>query len=249
MEEVIVVKNLSFAYAGNEVVSNVSFSVEKGDYIALIGHNGSGKTTLIKLLLGILRPTGGEVFIFGKRLENFDQWEKVGYLPQNIGLFNPLFPATVREIVSLGLLARKGFPKRLTSKDYQAVQKSLMQMDIVSLGDKLIGELSGGQLQRTFLARAIVNQPEILILDEPVSSVDPETREEFFSYASFLNKKNKTTIIIITHDIGHSVKYTNKLLFLDKRLIFYGDYKSFCISKEMAKHFDPELLHIICHQH
>lgn len=249
MEKIISVNQLYFSYGGNTAIEGVSFVVNKGDFIALVGHNGSGKSTLIKLILGILKPDSGRVSLFGKDLTQFSQWSKVGYLPQNIGLFNPLFPATVKEVVALGLLAKKKFPKRLGTEDMKHVESALKQMNVLALRDKLVGELSGGQLQRTLLARAIVNQPELLILDEPVSSIDPETREEFFSYAARLNKEKQTTIILITHDIGHSVKFTNKLLFLDKKVIFYGDYKSFCLSKKMAEQFDPEIQHIICHQH
>lgn len=249
MEEIISVKNLSFCYGGNEVVSSVSFSVEQGDYIALVGHNGSGKSTLIKLLLGILKPSAGSVFLFGRDLRNFTQWDKAGYLPQNIGLFNPLFPATVAEVVALGLVSQKKFPRRLNMEDTKSVNQALTQVDITTLSDKLIGELSGGQIQRTLLARAIVNQPELLILDEPVSAVDAETREEFFSYTARLNKEKKTTIILITHDIGHSGGYANKLLFLDKQIIFYGKFGEFCVSKEMEEQFGTEIQHIMCHQH
>ncbi|MCL5431830.1 MAG: metal ABC transporter ATP-binding protein [Patescibacteria group bacterium] len=249
MEKIISVEDLSFRYGGNEAVSDVSFSVEQGDYIALVGHNGSGKTTLIKLLLGILKPSTGSVFLFGKDLHDFTHWDKVGYLPQNIGLFNPLFPATVAEVVALGLVSQKKFPKRLTAEDAKSVNQALTQMDIAALSNKLIGELSGGQIQRTLLARAIVNQPELLILDEPVSAVDTETRKDFYSYTARLSKEKKTTIILITHDIGHSGGYANKLLFLDKRIIFYGKFGEFCISKEMKEQFGAEIQHIMCHQH
>jgi len=249
MEKIISVEDLSFRYGGNEAVSDVSFSVEQGDYIALVGHNGSGKSTLIKLLLGILKPSTGSIFLFGKDLHDFTDWNKVGYLPQNIGLFNPLFPATVAEVVSLGLISQKKFPKRFTAEDAKSVHQALTQMDIAALSNKLVGELSGGQIQRTLLARAIVNQPELLILDEPVSAVDAETRKDFYSYTARLNKEKKTTIILITHDIGHSGGYANKLLFLDKRIIFYGKFGEFCVSKKMEEQFGTEIQHIMCHQH
>jgi len=237
MEEIINAKNLGFAYGGNEVVSDVSFSVEKGDYIALLGHNGSGKTTLVKLLLGLLPPSRGSVTIFGTDIGKFRQWQRIGYLPQNIGLFNPMFPATVREVVSLG-----------SWKNPDKVTATLEQMNLIALSDKLIGELSGGQIQRTLLARAIVNQPELLVLDEPVSSIDPETRKEFFEYTARLNKEKKTTILLITHDVGHSVDYTNKLMFMDKKILFYGGYGQFCASPIMEAQFGAEIQHIVCHQ-
>jgi len=249
MDEILTAQNLSFSYGGNLAVDSASFKISKGDFVALVGHNGSGKSTLIKLILGILKPDRGEITLFGEKQKKFKSWEKVGYLPQNIGLFNPMFPATVKEVVALGLISKKKFPKTIGSSDYKKVDDALRQMNIVKLKDKLVGELSGGQLQRTLLARAIVNDPELLILDEPVSSVDPETREEFYNYAKKINSENSITIILITHDIGHSVKYTNKLLYLDKKVVFCGDYHDFCVSKDMEKRFDPEILHIICHQH
>jgi zinc transport system ATP-binding protein len=249
MEKIVTIENLSFSYGNNKVVDNVSFSVDKGDYVALVGHNGSGKSTLIKLLLGILKPSSGRIFLFGSELSDFDDWQKIGYLPQNIGIFSPLFPATVEEVVALGLLAGKSFPRHLHTSDFRKVKDALSKMDILTIKDKPVGELSGGQLQRVLLARAIVNDPKLLILDEPVSFVDPETREEFYSYASSLNRERGVTIILITHDVGHSIKHTNKLLFLDKRVVFYGDYRSFCVSEEMSKHFDPDILHIVCGQH
>lgn len=249
MEEIISVKDLSFRYGSFDAISNMSFLVSRGDYIALVGHNGSGKSTLIKLLLGILKPSSGSVSLFGKDLVNFTDWSKIGYLSQNTGLINPLFPATVAEVVSLGLISKKKFPKRLSYRDKESVDQALAQMNISNLSNKFIGELSGGQIQRTLLARAIVNKPELLILDEPVSAVDAETKKDFYSYTQSINKENKTTIILITHDIGHSGGYANKLLFIDKRILFYGKFGEFCVSKEMEEQFGKEIQHIMCHQH
>src|SRR3990170_2976096 len=109
MSHIVSVQNLTFRYGEHEAITNASFSVDHGDYVALVGHNGTGKSTLIKLLLGILRPTEGSVSLFGKQIQEFSDWKRVGYLPQNIGLFNPLFPATVKEVVALGLLSQKKF--------------------------------------------------------------------------------------------------------------------------------------------
>ncbi|MBU1326769.1 metal ABC transporter ATP-binding protein [Patescibacteria group bacterium] len=249
MERVISVNHVSFRYDGNEAVSDVSFSASAGDYIALVGHNGSGKTTLVKLILGILTPSSGNISLFGKNVRAFSSWDTVGYLPQNIGLFNPLFPATVREVVALGLISQKSTPKRFNRHDTKAVDEALEQMGIADLADKRVGELSGGQMQRVLLARAIVNKPKLLILDEPASAVDANARGEFFSYIGTLNKDQKTTIILITHDVAHSGGYANKLLFLDKTLVFYGNFGQFCTSQTMQHQFGAEIQHIICHQH
>jgi len=249
MKTLISVKNVSFYYGGNEVVQDASFDVHEGDYVALVGHNGSGKSTLLKLLLNLLKPHKGTITLWGKALEDFSDWNNVGYLPQNIQLFNPLFPATVKEVVALGLLSQKKFPKRMTGEDTKKIEDALMQMHILPLADKLVGELSGGQMQRTLLARAIVNCPQLLFLDEPVNAIDAETRNDFFTYTAKLNKEHKTTIILVTHDIEHSGGYANKMLYLDKKILFYGNFKQLCASPHMEHHLGEEIQHIMCHQH
>ena len=249
MELKLSVKHLSFHYGENEVVNDVTFDVQRGDYIALVGHNGSGKSTLLKLLLNLLKPSKGDVALWGVPFKDFSDWKRIGYLPQNIQLFNPLFPATVSEVVSLGLLSQKQFPKRMNNEDWEKVHSALAQMHILPLADKLVGELSGGQMQRTLLARAIVNTPELLFLDEPVTAIDTETRNDFFTYTSKLNKEHKTTIILVTHDIEHSGGYASKMLYLDKKILFYGDFKQLCSSSPMKHHLGEEIQHIMCHQH
>jgi zinc transport system ATP-binding protein len=122
-------------------------------------------------------------------------------------------------------------------------------MDIAPLRDKLVGALSGGQQQRVFLSRALVSDPELLILDEPSTALDPKTREQFFELAEKLNKDKGVTLIIITHDTAHIGQYASKLLYLDKRVVFYGGFADFCQSKEMERYFGPFSQHLICHQH
>jgi zinc transport system ATP-binding protein len=249
MIPVLKVENLKFKYGVDEILSDISFSIFQGDYVGVVGHNGSGKTTLIKNILGLLKPSSGKVYLWGKELKRFDSWGKIGYLPQNIGLFNPLFPATVEEIVSLGLLTTKRFPKRFFPEDKNAINIILKKIGISHLKNKLIGELSGGEVQKVFLAKALINNPQLLILDEPSNSLDPKSRQDFFSDLTSLNKDKKITIILITHDTGNISKYINKLIYLDKKLIFYGSLSKFCQSKDMSKKFGINSQHIICHQH
>ncbi|MFH0772798.1 MAG: metal ABC transporter ATP-binding protein [bacterium] len=249
MKSVLSAQHVSFHYGGSEVVNDVSFDVQEGDYVALVGHNGSGKSTLLKLFLNLLVPSKGKITLWGVPSGTFSDWKRIGYLPQNVQLFNPLFPATVREVVALGLLSQKQFPKRMTSNDAEKVYDALKQMHILPLADKLVGELSGGQMQRTLLARAIVHSPQLLFLDEPVSAIDTETRNDFFTYTGELNKKQKTTIILVTHDIEHSGGFANKMLYLDKKILFYGNFKQLCVSPHMKQHLGEEIQHIMCHQH
>jgi zinc transport system ATP-binding protein len=249
MSAILSIKNLSFSYNSTEVLSGISFAIEKGDYIALAGPNGAGKTTLVRLILGLEQKREGQIEIFGRDSDGFSEWGRIGYLPQEVNVFNPLFPATVKEVVGLGLLSHKSFPKKFTSGDETKILKALELMDIAYLQDKLVGELSGGQQQRVFLARALVSDPELLILDEPSTALDPKTREHFFALAGKLNKDKGVTLIIITHDTAHIGQYAGKLLYLDKRIVFYGGFADFCQSKDMEKFFGPFSQHLICHQH
>lgn len=248
-DEIVAARQVSLSYGGIEVLSDVSFTVQRGDYIGLVGPNGSGKSTLVKVLLGLLKPSGGTVTLFGKQQGAFKAWRRVGYLPQRIGSFNPYFPATVKEIVALGLIPAKRFPRRLGKSDRAAIEKALALLGISDIGNKLIGALSGGQQQRALIARALVHEPDLLILDEPTTALDPETRENFFSLAHELNRKRGVTIILITHDIGGIGKYASKLLYLDKRIVFYGSFGEFCLSEQMAKFFGVASQHLICHRH
>jgi zinc transport system ATP-binding protein len=242
-------EGLHFQYNGIEILTDISFQIQAEDYVGIVGPNGSGKTTLIKLILGFFKPTQGRIFLFGQNPADFRDWQKVGYLPQKANDFNPHFPATVREIVSLGLLSKKRFPKSIGKSDDDAINEILSLMDITNIQKKLIGELSGGQQQRVLIAKAMVSEPELLILDEPTTALDPEGRENFFNTLKELNEKKKLTIIMITHDIGTIGKYASRLLYLDKQVIFFGGFDNFCASNEMTNYFGEYSQHVICHRH
>jgi len=246
---VLSVKNISFSYGAAEALSGVSFDVLKGDYIGLAGPNGAGKTTLIKVLLGLLGGYTGSAELFGREMRSFDAWNRVGYLPQRVNAFNPLFPATVKEVVGLGLLSKKSFPKNFTGADEIKILQTLELMGIADLGDRLVGELSGGQQQRVFLARALAPDPELLILDEPSTALDPVSRESFYDVIKKLNTEKGITSILITHDTAQIGRYANKLLYLDKKVVFYGEFTDFCQSPEMTGYFGRHSQHLICHQH
>jgi zinc transport system ATP-binding protein len=237
---IIAIENLSFSYSGIEILRDVSFTVPRGDYLGLVGPNGSGKSTLIKNILGILQPGQGRVYLFGELLASFREWPKIGYLPQRLSALNVYFPSTVEEIVRLGVGS---------DKNSQNVKWILGQMGIEHLASRLIGELSYGEQQRTMLARALAGRPELLILDEPTTALDPETRENFYSLTREINRSQQTTIVLITHDIGTIGMYARHLLYLDKKVIFSGTFEDFCASSDMAGLFGSVSQHIICHQH
>lgn len=249
-DAVVTAQNVSCCRDEGNVLQDVSFAVPRGDYLGIVGPNGSGKSTLIRTLLGLYPHAEGEVRLFGTELRSFTDWHRIGYLPQSLrGGMNAAFPATVKEIVRLGLLSRKKFPKRLGGIDRVAVANALECMGIADIGEKMIGELSGGQQQRVLLARALVNEPELLIMDEPTTALDPDTRERFFDILDELNKRKNTTIILVTHDTGTIGRHAKTLLYLDKKVVFHGTFDDFCGSEEMTGFFGPFSQHIICHRH
>lgn len=247
--EIVITQNLSCSYRSKPVLEDVSLSVRRGDYVGIVGPNGSGKSTFIRALIGLCGISEGSASLFGVPVGRFSQWSRIGYLPQTLQHLPPLFPATVVEIVSLGLVALKSFPKRITDKDRIKVDDVLTSLSIYDLKSKQIGELSGGQLQRVLLARALVNDPELLILDEPTAALDPETRERFYRLIAELNRDRGVTVLLVTHDSGAIGKHASKMLYLDKRLLFYGSFEEFCLSPEMSAMFGEHAQHIMCHRH
>lgn len=249
MSVILSIDRLFVRYNTIDVLSDISFEMKYGEYIGLAGPNGSGKTTLIKAILGLINPSSGNISIYGNNPANFREWHKIGYLPQKLVSFNPQFPATVKEIVGMGIISKKGFPKRINKDDNETIYRALKLTGISDLINAPFSKLSGGQQQRVLISRALVNEPELLILDEPSTALDPETRENFYSLLHSLNLNMKTAIILVTHDIGIIGRYATKLLYLDKSIIFYGSFDDFCMSHDMTKYFGPFSQHLICHRH
>jgi len=165
-----------------------------------------------------------------------------------MSFFDQHFPATAREVVVSGLYCRKKFPKRLSREDYAEAEEMMRVLGISGLADSAIGRLSGGQQQRILLARALVHHPGILILDEPTVALDPQSRENFYSIVQRLNREQGVSVLLVSHDVGSIGKYASKLLYLDRRIVFYGSFEEFCKSPEMTDYFGSGQ-HIICHRH
>jgi len=203
--------DVSFSYNGNPVLENVNLKVGKGDFLALIGPNGAAKTTLMKIMVGLLTPKYGRVLIFGENIREFKKWDKIGYIPQLTGEINTGFPATVWEIVDSNYY--NGFLKGFINKDRRekSVKQALEKVGIDKLSQKMLKELSGGEKQKVFLARALVKNPEILFLDEPTSAMDAPSREDFYNLLTDLNKNLGITVIIVTHDIGFACEKATKI--------------------------------------
>jgi len=246
---IITVENISVKMHNSVVLSDISFEVKHGEYIGIVGPNGSGKSTLIRALLGLDDIDSGSIEIMGESLSQYNAWHKIGYLPQATVVANKSFPASVGEVVATGLLGSKSFPRRFKKVDRDRVLEILETLDIAHLYQEQIGKLSGGQSQRVFLARAMVSDPDILILDEPTAALDPVTRSHFYETIATLNRDQKKTILLITHDSSTIGNYASKLLYLDRRLIFFGNFKEFCQSRDMSHYFGDFAQHLICHQH
>ncbi|MDD2680788.1 MAG: metal ABC transporter ATP-binding protein [Patescibacteria group bacterium] len=245
MSVILKVEQVNIDYNRIPALKEVSFQVESGDYIGLAGPNGAGKSTLVKAILG-LEPLGaGSIELFGEQLASFSQWEKIAYLPQK-HQYNQLFPASVSEVVLSGLA---GLPRKAKQGAEIRIREILTELEIASEEYKLFSRLSGGQQQRVLLARALIRRPELLILDEPTTALDPQVREKFFSILSKINKEKKTTIIMVTHDTADIGRYAESLLYLDRSLVFFGLFSDFCDSKKMQDYFGDFSQHLICHQH
>ena len=221
--KLIEVENLSVYYGQHQVLRDVSFVIEEGDYVGLVGANGSGKTTLVKAILGLVPVTKGSITYHGSGGVH----KGVGYLPQVAVTGNTLFPGEVHEIVAVGLLGKKKFPKRITVDDNKIIDGILRRLDIYHLKHNKIGDLSGGQQQRVLLARAMVSSPRLLILDEPTSALDPKVRTEFFSLIRKINEEEGTSIILVSHDLSSIKKCSSKIMLLDRELLYFGGTEDF----------------------
>lgn len=245
----LAVESLSVAYGSTLVVEEVDWTVAPGSFWAVVGPNGSGKTTLLKAVLGLALPVAGRVSLFGSPPGRFSRWERVGYLPQYASPASSGFPATVAEVVTMGRLAGHRFPRRPRSGDLLAVRRALDRMGAGDLSGRRFGSLSGGQRQRVLLARAMVNEPPLLLLDEPSLALDPESRDKFYGSLSQINRESNVAIVLVTHDSATAGAYASNLLYLDRRVVFSGSFADFCRSPLMTSHFGPGSQHVICHQH
>ncbi len=208
-ESVISVEDVSFSYDHKVILQHLNFSILERDFVGLVGSNGTGKTTLLKMIVGLLKPDQGEIRLFGQALSQFKDWESIGYVPQKSS-FNPLFPASVREVVLSGLYGKKKMYQRINRSDIQKCEDSLHALGIEDLHHRLIGELSGGQQQRVFLARALINNPLLLILDEPTMGIDIEAQQDFFHMIKHMHQHHHITFLMVSHDMEMISSYLGK---------------------------------------
>ena len=220
---VIDVRDLWFSFNGNPVLRDVNLKLHQGAFLAMIGPNGGGKTTLLKLMLGLLEPDRGEIRVLDDKPQNVAH--RIGYVPQNVHI-NKDFPATALEVVLMGRLHPDRRWSRHSKADRMAAENALEKAGMLKYRHRRVGELSGGQLQRVFIARALVSDPELLFLDEPTANIDTEGQTEFYELLREVNRK--VTILLVTHDL----------------LIISSHVKSVaCVNQRVHHHDEAEITH------
>lgn len=225
-------KKLCLGYDGHEIVHNLNFSVEKGDYLTIVGENGSGKTTLMKTILGLQPPVKGKAITDENLKKN-----GIGYLPQQTVVQRD-FPASVWEIVLSGCQNKTGFHPFYNKKDKELAEENIKKLGLSDYKKHCYRELSGGQQQRVLLARALCAASDILLLDEPVTGLDPKVTEELYGIIDELNKKYGITIIMISHDVNAAVKYSDKILHIGDKT-FFGTKQEY-IESDISSAFKKE---------
>lgn len=223
-------RDVTVAYDSKIAVDHVSFEVNEGDYVCIVGENGSGKSTLLKSILGLVPLKCGSVS-FGPEVQR----KRLGYLPQQNNIQKD-FPASVYEVVLSGCLNRRGLKPFYSKADKEKAMQNMERLGIGDFKKRSFSALSGGQQQRVLLARALCATDKLLLLDEPVTGLDPLVTEELYQLIEQLNRELGVTVIMVSHDISSAIRYADKILHVQQSLLFYGDTKSY-INTELGKRF------------
>jgi zinc transport system ATP-binding protein len=232
--QIIKLEHIYVAFQDLLVLEDVSLNVSPGDFLAIIGPNGAGKTTLLKVILGLVRPVSGQVRVFGKAPWALDggRW-RIGYVPQMQSV-DINFPIYASEAVLMGRYGRIGLLKRPSSNDRAAVHKAMDRIGIADLADRPLARLSGGQRQRVFLARALANDPALLLLDEPTTGVDVAATEGLYELLRVLHEDG-ITILVVSHDVGVVATYVDGVACVNRRLVAHGRPDEVLGSEELAQ--------------
>lgn len=225
-QEVVLMEDIWVHYDGVPILEGVSLQVERGDFLGVIGPNGGGKTTLLRVILGLIKPDRGKVRVLGKPPER--SRENIGYVPQQ-NLFDREFPISVRDVVLMGRYGKAGLLRRYSETDRSKTLATLETVGMLNQKNRQIGTLSGGEQQRVFIARALVSEPKLLLLDEPTASIDPTMQTNFYELLEKLSQQ--MAIIMVSHDVGAISIFVEKIACLNRQLFYHG-------SKEIS----PEIL-------
>jgi len=238
--KVVEIENLTVDYQGILALDKVNLSVESKDFLGIIGPNGAGKTTLFNCMLGLLDNYKGEIRFFGTSIKKSKKYlGQIGYVPQK-PVFEKNFPATISEVVGMGLTKN-------SKKD--RIDEVLQKVWLHELSHRRIGDLSGGQQQRVFIAKALVNEPQVLILDEPVTGIDSQSKELFYQILHDLNQKENITIIWSSHDLDAVAKLASKVACLNRTLFFHGIPEEFFHNEDLLKMYSESSMQMHMHHH
>ena len=226
MNALIKCEHVDFGYENHDAVIDVSMEINPGDYLCVVGENGSGKSTLMKGILGLLKPTAGIL-----QVDEELRRTGIGYLPQQTAAQRD-FPATVYEVVRSGCLSHLGKRPFFSRADKKLAMENMERLGITGLKNKCYRELSGGQQQRVLIARALCATKKLLILDEPITGLDPSAIQELYALIRKLNREDKVAILMVSHDVQNVVHQDNKILHLQQRVLFYGSVKDYVKSRE-----------------
>ena len=226
MNALIKCEHVDFGYENHDAVIDVSMEINPGDYLCVVGENGSGKSTLMKGILGLLKPTAGIL-----QVDEELRRTGIGYLPQQTAAQRD-FPATVYEVVRSGCLSHLGKRPFFSRADKKLAMENMERLGITGLKNKCYRELSGGQQQRVLIARALCATKKLLILDEPITGLDPSAIQELYALIRKLNREDKVAILMVSHDVQNVVHQANKILHLEQRVLFYGSVKDYVKSRE-----------------
>ncbi|HLG36744.1 MAG TPA: metal ABC transporter ATP-binding protein [Nitrososphaera sp.] len=237
--EAVKVERVSYDYGHEKILDDISFTVQEGDLLGIIGPNGAGKTTLFSCMLGLIEDYEGVIEILGQDIRKKRKvLQQIGYVPQKKSVERG-FPATVEDIVSLGAI-EKG------SKGN--IRAALETVGLTDYRERRIGELSGGQLQRVFIAKALVNEPRLLILDEPSTGIDVETQNKFYSLLRKLNKENHITMIWASHDLEAINSLANRVACINRNVFFHGESHEFFENPELLKKYSESSMQAHMHE-
>lgn len=214
-------QNVNFAYDMEEIFSGITLAIKAGDFAVVAGPNGGGKSTLLKLAVGLLKPRCGRIQLCGPEGSPLSG-RQIGYVAQNPGRGVRAFPATVYEVVSMGRTPLKGLCSFFNKGDRHIVRHALELVDMWSYRHRLIGELSGGQLQRVYVARALALNPEIFVMDEPATGIDTQARERLYTLLGKLNKNLNITVIVVSHDLDRILPYAKTVVWVDRGIAYCG---------------------------
>ena len=216
------IRHLTVRLGGREVLSDINLDLDEGKFLGIVGPNGGGKTTFLRVILGLVKPSEGEVLIMGQEPGEMVKKRAFGYLPQHLNV-DPDFPASARDVVLMGLAGRGGLFRRPSRKDIERAGEVLATMGMSGYENHIFGALSGGQQQRVSIARALVGEPGMLILDEPSTGIDVVGQEDFYHLLKGLQKKLDLSIVMVSHDIGAISSYVDEIACLSRTLHYHGN--------------------------